>query len=39
MGGSLGTGSKNNKDLIDATEEKLLSDKDKEAKGKDGSWD
>ncbi len=39
MGGSLATAGKNNKDLIDATEEKLLSDKDKEAKGKDGAWD
>lgn len=39
MGGSLATAGKNNKDLIDATEEKLLSDKDKEVKGKEGSWD
>jgi len=34
---SLGGAKTNNKDLIDATEEKLLNDKEKEAKGT--SWD
>lgn len=33
----MGSGGKQNKDLIDATEEKLLRDKDKELKDK--SWD
>ena len=39
-GAGLGSVPKNNKDLIDAEEEKLLQEKDKEAKAKDKeSWD